>query len=51
MVQVALPDAPAGDPRCEIRDLLSQAIDAAEEFARRRGIDSLPGLRALVSAL
>jgi hypothetical protein len=51
MVQVALPESPVDDADREIRDWLARAADVAEEFARRRGIESLPGLRDLLNSL
>jgi hypothetical protein len=52
MVQVAL-NRSAGPPSEEtVRRLLSDAVDLAEEFARRRKIaPSLPELRAIVDSI
>ena len=50
-VQVALTESPTDDANSEIRDWLARAVDVAEEFARRRGIENLPGLRDLLDAL
>ena len=50
-VQVALTESSIDDANREIRDWLAQAVDVAEDFARRRGIENLPGLRDLLDAL
>lgn len=52
VVQIALPEQPEQDADREVRELLKRAVNAAEEFARRRGIaETLPELRELLAAL
>jgi hypothetical protein len=52
VVQVALPIAPAVPHQQILRALLLDAIDAAEEFARRRKIaEELSGLRDLARTI
>lgn len=56
MVQVAIPEGePKGDPDEEVRRLLHEAIDLAEDFARMEAVigenERLDELRAIVSAL
>jgi hypothetical protein len=52
IVQAAVPEHPAGDADAEVRQLLWQAVDAAERFAERRKIaDALPNLRRLLADL
>jgi hypothetical protein len=42
---------PGEDADREVRDWLARAVGVAEEFARRRGIDGLPGLHELIESL
>ncbi len=56
MVQVAIPEGePKGDPDEEVRRLLNEAIDLAEDFARMEAVigesDRLDDLRAIVAAI
>ena len=47
-----MPEQPEQDADREVRELLKRAVNAAEEFARRRGIaETLPELRELLAAL
>jgi hypothetical protein len=52
LVQVALPPEPR-DADAEVRQLLSEAIEVAEDFARKKAMieGSLSELRAIVSAI
>ncbi len=56
MVQVAIPEGePKGDPDEEVRRLISEAIDLAEEFARMEAVigetERLDDLRAILAAI
>ena len=52
IVQAALPQDPSAPYEEVVRTLLLAAVDAAEEFARRRKIaESLPQLRELAAAI
>ena len=56
MVQVAIPEGePEGDPDEEVRRLLLEAIDLAEDFARMEAVigesERLDELRAIVAAI
>lgn len=56
MVQVAIPEGdPKGDPDEEVRRLLLQAVDLAEDFARMEAVigehERLDELRAIVAAI
>lgn len=49
---MALPDYPVADADREVREMLAEAVEAAAELARRRGIaDHLQQLRDLVRSV
>ena len=52
MVQATVPEALPEQPDRFLISRLSDALDAAEEWARRRGVaDSLPALRTILDSL
>ncbi len=52
LVQAATPAEPPDDPRPLLLGLLADAVSAATEFARRRGLAAdLPELRSIVASL
>jgi hypothetical protein len=52
VIDAALPARPGDDPDFEVLDMLTQAVDKAEHYARSQGIaDGLPRIRELLQAL